>query len=149
MDGTHFAMQIKKPVLFKLSRVSKDRFCTCGATFVWFRFLEPSHEHANTRPASNAGITVRILGLKSLSPFTSAIHLPTSYCGIFTIARSLKAPLLTLLSLHRLCNVFVDERNFKPGALPKSSTFFKKTRVKFRQRCGVDCKRSLDTALQK
>ena len=76
---------------------------------------EPSHEHANTCPASNAGSRSGYSALRPF-PFPSANHLPTSYCGIHTIARSLRAPLLTLLSPQRFqllsCGANLACRNF-------------------------------------
>ena len=38
-----------------LSFTIKDRPSTCGATFIGPAYAEPSHEHANTCSASNAG----------------------------------------------------------------------------------------------
>ena len=69
--------QNKKRLSFEI----KDRRYICGTTFTWPP-KEPSHEHANTCSALNAGSRSRysaasLAGLQPF-PFPSAIHLPLS-----------------------------------------------------------------------
>ena len=72
--------RIKKHLSFEI----KDRCCNLRCHLYWLCDAEPSHEHANTCSALNAGSRSRYsVGSASCTPrlpfpFPSAIHLPSS-----------------------------------------------------------------------